>query len=83
MAAASDRRSTRRQRFSDPLPQYLREHGHVRESFGLTAGEQLEVVAQVSYTMFANLVANLADTRLDDAFAPQAWDVPATLGASG
>ena len=61
----------------------LREHGHVRESFGLTAGEQLEVVAQVSYTMFANLVANLADTRLDDAFAPQAWDVPATLGASG
>jgi alkylhydroperoxidase family enzyme len=61
----------------------VRERGHVRERYGLTAAEQLEVVAQVAYTTFANLVANLADTRLDDAFAAQAWEAPATLGASG
>jgi alkylhydroperoxidase family enzyme len=61
----------------------LRERGHVSERFGLTAAEQLEIVAQVAYTMFANLVANLADTRLDAAFAAQAWQAPATLEASG
>jgi len=61
----------------------LRERGHGSERFGLTAAEQLEVVAQVAYTTFANLVANLADTRLDDAFAAQAWQARATLGASG
>jgi alkylhydroperoxidase family enzyme len=61
----------------------VRERGHARESYGLSAAEQLEVVAQIAYTTFANLVANLADTRLDDAFAAQAWESPATLGASG
>jgi alkylhydroperoxidase family enzyme len=61
----------------------LRVRGHGRERFGLSAAEQLEVVAQVAYTTFANLAANLADTRVDDAFAAQAWQAPATLGASG
>jgi hypothetical protein len=33
----------------------------------------LEVIAQVAYTTFANLVANVADTPVDEAFAAQAW----------
>ena len=52
-------------------------------AFGLSAEEQLEVVAQVAYTTFANLVANRAGTPVDEAFAAQAWDAHATLGASG
>jgi AhpD family alkylhydroperoxidase len=35
----------------------------------LSAEEQLEVVAQVAYTTFANLAANLADTPVDDSFS--------------
>jgi hypothetical protein len=61
----------------------VRERGHLRAEFDLTPAEQLEIVAQVAYTTFANLVANLTDTRLDDGFAAQAPDARATLGASG
>jgi AhpD family alkylhydroperoxidase len=35
---------------------------------GLDAEEALEVVAQIAYTSFANLAANVADTPIDDAF---------------
>jgi AhpD family alkylhydroperoxidase len=61
----------------------VREHGHGRDAFGLSAEEQLEVAAQVVYTTFANLVANLADPPVDEPFAAQQWDLRATLGASG
>ena len=61
----------------------LRDRGHVGEAFGLSAEEQLEVVAQIAYTTFANLAANRAGTPVDEAFAAQAWDARATLGASG
>ena len=61
----------------------VREHGHGRDAFGLSAEEQLEVAAQVAYTTLANLVANLADPPLDEPFAGQEWDARATLGASG
>jgi len=53
----------------------LREHGRTH-SDALSEEEQLEVVTQVAYTTYANLVANLAGTPVDDAFS-------ATLGASG
>jgi AhpD family alkylhydroperoxidase len=61
----------------------VRDHGHARESFGLTAEEQLEVAAQVVYTTLANLAANLADPPLDEPFAAQEWGARARLGASG
>jgi AhpD family alkylhydroperoxidase len=61
----------------------VRDHGHGRDAFGLSAEEQLEVAAQVVYTTLANLVANLADPPLDEPFAAQRWDLRATLGASG
>jgi uncharacterized peroxidase-related enzyme len=58
----------------------LSEHGHVpaaRVDAFLQAGYSdanvLEVVTQVAYTTFANLVANLADTPVDEPFEPQAW----------
>ena len=35
---------------------------------GLDAEEVLEVVAQIAYTTFANLAANVAETPIDDAF---------------
>ncbi len=35
---------------------------------GLDAEEALEVVAQIAYTTFANLAANVASTPIDDAF---------------
>ena len=61
----------------------VRDRGHVREPFGLSPEEQLEVTAQVVYTTFANLVANLADPPVDEPFAAQEWEPRATLGASG
>ena len=61
----------------------VRDRGHAREAFGLSASEQLEVAAQVVYTTFANLVANLADTPVDEPFGAQEWGPRATLGASG
>ena len=61
----------------------MRDRGHGRDAFGLSAEEQLEVAAQVAYTTFANLVANLADTPVDEPFAAQEWEPRATLGASG
>jgi len=35
---------------------------------GLDAEEALEVIAQIAYTTFANLAANVAQTPIDDAF---------------
>jgi AhpD family alkylhydroperoxidase len=54
----------------------LRGRGRDVEAHGLSAEEQLEVVAVVAYTTFANLGANLADVAVDDAFS-------ATLEPSG
>jgi AhpD family alkylhydroperoxidase len=60
--------------------QLLSEHGHVGEddlTAFLEAGygieNALETITQVAYTTLANLVANLARTPVDDAFAAQAW----------
>ena len=61
----------------------VRDRGHARDAFGLSPEEQLEVTAQVVYTTFANLVANLADPPVDEPFAAQEWEQRATLGASG
>jgi AhpD family alkylhydroperoxidase len=62
----------------------VRDRGHGREAFGLSAAEQLEVATQVVYTTLANLAANLADPPLDEPFAAQRWELRrATLGASG
>jgi AhpD family alkylhydroperoxidase len=61
----------------------VRERGHRRDDFGLSAEEQLEVMAQVVYTTFANLAANLADPPVDEPFAEQEWDGRATLRTSG
>ena len=61
----------------------MRDRGHRREAFGLSAEEQLEVAAQVAYTTLANLVANLGDTPVDEQFGAQEWEPRATLGASG
>jgi len=63
----------------------LHERGHVGEDglaafqdAGYTDRQALDVVAQVAYTTLANLVANLAETPVDDAFAAQEWrSVPA------
>jgi alkylhydroperoxidase family enzyme len=59
----------------------LSERGHVSDADLLEAGYSrenvLEVIAQVAYTTFANLVANVADTPVDEAFAPQAWSAAA------
>ena len=58
----------------------LSEHGHVPaaqvDAFlqaGYSDANVLEVVTQVAYTTLANLVANLADTPVDEPFEPQAW----------
>jgi AhpD family alkylhydroperoxidase len=49
-------------------------HGHVDAAPLLAAGysreEALEALTQIAYTTFANLVANVADTPVDDAFKP-------------
>lgn len=59
----------------------LSERGHVSDAQLIEAGfsqeNVLEVIAQVAYTTFANLVANVADTPIDEAFAPQAWSATA------
>lgn len=62
----------------------LRERGHVGEEgvaalieAGYSREELLEVITQVAYTTFANLVVNIADTPVDEAFEPQAWTVAA------
>ena len=58
----------------------LAERGHVPaqrvnafEQAGYTAEQALEVVTQIAYTTLANLVANIAGTPVDDAFAARAW----------
>jgi AhpD family alkylhydroperoxidase len=75
-----DERLERLRAFATAL---LRTGGHVEDRHGLSDQEQLEVATQVAYTTLANLVANLGDTPVDGPFAEQAWDVPATLEASG
>jgi AhpD family alkylhydroperoxidase len=54
----------------------LDEHGHVDAEPLLDAGysreQALEALTQIAYTTFANLVANVADTPVDAAFAPAA-----------
>jgi hypothetical protein len=40
----------------------------------------LEVITQVAYTTFANLVANVARTPVDEAFAPQGWTAAQSRG---
>ena len=40
---------------------------------GYSIENALEVITQIAYTTLANLVANVADTPVDDAFAGQAW----------
>ena len=67
-------------RFAVALVRY---RGHRRDDFGLSAEEQLEVMAQVVYTTFANLAANLADPPVDEPFAEHEWDGRATLRTSG
>lgn len=56
--------------------------GHVQADALLDAGytreHVLEALAQIAYTTFANLVANVADTPIDAAFAGAAAPVPAT-----
>jgi uncharacterized peroxidase-related enzyme len=58
----------------------LSERGHLAEADlaaflagGYSIESALEVVTQVAYTTLANLVANVADTPVDDAFASHAW----------
>jgi alkylhydroperoxidase family enzyme len=72
----------------DPALQALREftlevvrtRGHLPEEdltafldAGWSRENALEVVTQVAYTTMANLVANLADTPVDEAFEAQGW----------
>lgn len=56
--------------------------GHVTADALLDAGYEhehvLETIAQIAYTTFANLVANVADTPVDAAFDGAAAPVPAT-----
>jgi uncharacterized peroxidase-related enzyme len=40
---------------------------------GFTAEQALETATQVAYTTLANLIANMAATPVDGAFAGQAW----------
>jgi uncharacterized peroxidase-related enzyme len=58
----------------------LSDRGHVGEDdlaaflrAGYSIENALEVITQIAYTTLANLVANVADTPVDDAFAAQAW----------
>jgi uncharacterized peroxidase-related enzyme len=62
----------------------ITERGHVSEAevsalveAGFGKDDVLDVIAQVAYTTFANLVANVADTPVDEAFAQQAWGAAA------
>ena len=71
-----DRRLEAVRRFALAL---VRDHGHRRDDFGLSAEEQLEVATQVAYTTLANLAA----PPVDEPFAAQEWEQRATLGASG
>ena len=64
----------------------VRARGHVEEQAvaallgaGYTTEAALEAITQVAYTTMANLVANVAGTPVDDAFAPQAWEAVAAL----
>lgn len=41
---------------------------------GFTPEQALEAATQVAYTTLANLIANLADTPVDAAFAGRAWE---------
>jgi AhpD family alkylhydroperoxidase len=45
---------------------------------GYTREHALEAITQIAYTTLANLVANVADTPLDEAFAPARWDARAS-----
>jgi uncharacterized peroxidase-related enzyme len=58
----------------------LSERGHAAEDdlvafmrAGYSIENALEVITQIAYTTFANFVANVADTPVDDAFAAHAW----------
>jgi AhpD family alkylhydroperoxidase len=61
----------------------LSEHGHAADGLaafvraGYSIENALEVITQIAYTTLANLVANVADTPVDDAFASHAWTVAA------
>lgn len=62
----------------------LRERGHGGEESvaalletGYPKEQLLEVITQVAYTTFANLVANVVDPPVDKAFEAQAWTVAA------
>ena len=62
----------------------LRERGRVSDQAhdtllraGYTTENVLEIITQTAYTMLANLVANIAETPVDQAFEPQAWAVAA------
>jgi uncharacterized peroxidase-related enzyme len=62
----------------------LRERGHLGEESiaalldaGYSKEQLLEVITQVAYTTLANLVANVADVPVDNAFEAQAWTVAA------
>lgn len=41
---------------------------------GYSPEDALEAITQIAYTTMANLVANVAGTPVDAAFAPRAWD---------
>jgi uncharacterized peroxidase-related enzyme len=64
--------------FADEL---ARTRGHVPAAevgrflaAGFTAEQALEAATQAAYTTLANLIANLADTPVDAAFAARAWE---------
>ncbi|MHC4765170.1 MAG: carboxymuconolactone decarboxylase family protein [Planctomycetota bacterium] len=47
---------------------------------GYTARQALEVILGVGFKTLANYANHLADTPLDDAFAPGAWEATAVAG---
>jgi alkylhydroperoxidase family enzyme len=58
----------------------VRERGHVGDAevqalldAGFASEHVLELLTQIAYTTLANLVANVAGTPVDDAFAAQRW----------
>ena len=64
----------------------VRSHGHVDDETidaflqaGFSAEGALEVITQVAYTTLANLVANVAGTPVDAAFAERSWTPAASL----
>ena len=81
-AALSDERLEALRAFTLAL---LAARGHVDDEdvamlldAGYTRENVLELITQVAYTTLANLVANVADTPVDAAFAPARWDAQAS-----